>query len=118
MTLPESAAASPLGYQHRSHRENDTAASARRSRSRREQAARWRDRGLSNSVATPGQAAVLEEAVGACPRSCRRHHQDPCPRSSDAAATQSDSQRPNVALLSSPQNEQRHRSRAVAAGGS
>ena len=30
-----------------------------------------RDRALSNSVATPGQAAVPDEAVGACSRSCR-----------------------------------------------
>jgi hypothetical protein len=61
-----------------------------------------RDRALSNSVATPGQAAVLEEAVGACPRSCRPAPANPVPTQLGRRSAQSDSQRPNVALLSSP----------------
>ena len=52
-----------------------------------------RDRALSNSVATPGQAAVPDEAVGACSRSCRPDQQTrPTPLRRRSA--QSDSQRP------------------------
>ena len=42
-----------------------------------------RDRALSNSVARPGQAAVPDEAVGVCSRSCR----PPPAKPSDAART-------------------------------
>jgi hypothetical protein len=59
-----------------------------------------RDRALSNSVATPGQAAVLDEAVGACSRSCRTSK--PVPRSSAVAARRATVSDPDVALLSSP----------------
>ena len=59
-----------------------------------------RDRALSNSVATPGQAAVLDEAVRACSRSCRTSK--PVPRSSAAAARRATVSDPDVALLSSP----------------
>ena len=52
------------------------------------------DRALSNSVATPGQAAVLEEAVGACPRSCRPAPANPVPTQLGRRSAQSDSQRP------------------------
>ena len=59
-----------------------------------------RDRALSNSVATPGQAAVPDEAVGACSRACRTSK--PVPRSSHAAARRATVSDPDVALLSSP----------------
>ena len=60
------------------------------------------DRALSNSVATPGQAAVPDEAVGACSRSCRTSK--PVPRSSDDA--QSDSQRPGRCAAEFAQKEE------------
>ena len=59
-----------------------------------------RDRALSNSVAKPGQAAVPDEAVGACSRACRTSK--PVPRSSDAAARRATVSDPDVAPLSSP----------------
>ena len=60
------------------------------------------DRALSNSVATPGQAAVPYEAVGACSRSVPAGTIKPVPRSSDAAARRATVSHPDVALLSSP----------------
>jgi hypothetical protein len=68
-----------------------------------------RDRALSNSVATPGQAAVLEEAVGACHARAGRHQQTACPRSSDAAARRAIVSDPSVALLSSPRRRRQPR---------
>ena len=62
-----------------------------------------RDRALSSSVATQGQAAVPDEAAGACSRSCRTSK--PVPRSSDAAARRATVSDPDVALLSSPRSE-------------
>ena len=59
-----------------------------------------RDRALSNSVATPGQAAVPDEAVGACSRSCRTSKL--VPRSSAAAARRATVSDLDVALPSSP----------------
>jgi hypothetical protein len=58
------------------------------------------DRALSNSVATPGQRAVPDEAVGACSRSCRTSKT--VPRGSAAAARRATVSDPDVALLSSP----------------
>ena len=65
------------------------------------------DRALSNSVATPGQPAVPDEAVGACSRACRTSK--PVPRSSDAAARRATVSDPDVALLSSPRRDRPER---------
>ena len=60
------------------------------------------DRALSNRLATPGQAAVPDEAVGACSRSVPAGTIKLVPRSSDAAARRATVSDPDVALLSSP----------------
>src|SRR5947209_20447869 len=60
---PAESSAAALGYHHRSHRQAQTAGSARRFRSRPERTALACDRSLSDSVAPTGQAAVTVETT-------------------------------------------------------